>query len=85
MGKVCYFFIDAGSCENIISIEAVQKLNLKIEKHLAQYKMAWLKKGSKVTVSLYALVSFSIGSKYKDCVWSNIIAMDTFHLLLWRP
>ena len=25
-GKVCHFVIDAGSCENIVSTEAVQKL-----------------------------------------------------------
>ncbi|XP_052176574.1 uncharacterized protein LOC127790885 [Diospyros lotus] len=52
---VCHFVIDAGSCENIISVEAVQKLNLKTKKHPAPYKMAWLKKGSKVIVSLRAL------------------------------
>lgn len=85
MGKVCHFVIDAGSCENIISVEAVQKLNLKTEKHPTPYKMAWLKKGSEVTVSLRALVSFSIGSKYKDSVWCDVIAMDACHLLLGRP
>ena len=30
--KVCRFVIDGGSCENIVSIEAVQKLNIQTEK-----------------------------------------------------
>ena len=67
-GKVCHFVIDAGSCENIVSIEAVQKLGLKTETHPKLYKLAWLKKGGEVTVSQRALISFSIGSKYKDRV-----------------
>ena len=32
-GKVCHFVIDAGSCENIVTTEAVQKLGVKIETH----------------------------------------------------
>ena len=76
--------IDGGSCENIISTEAVQKLGLKIVKHPKPYKLAWLKKGDEVTVSKCALFSFSIGVKYKDDVWCDVIAMDACHLLLGK-
>ncbi|PKI77506.1 hypothetical protein CRG98_002112 [Punica granatum] len=38
-----------------------------------------------VNVSERALVSFSIGLKYKDVVWYNVVAMDACHLLLGRP
>ena len=47
--------------------------------------MAWLKKGGAVTVSKRALVSFSIGSRYKDAVWCDVVIMDACHLLLGRP
>ena len=60
-GKVCRFVIDAGSCENIVSTKAVEKLGINIEAHSKPYKLAWLKKGGEVTVSKRALISFSIG------------------------
>ncbi|PKI36964.1 hypothetical protein CRG98_042665 [Punica granatum] len=42
--KVCRFMIDSGSCENIVSAKAVQKLGLHTEQHPKSYKLAWLKK-----------------------------------------
>ena len=77
--------IDAGSCENIVSTEAVQKLKVKIEVHPKPYKLAWLKKEGKVTVSQHALISFSIVPKYKDQLWCDMVTMDAYHLLLGRP
>ncbi|XP_031404486.1 uncharacterized protein LOC116213611 [Punica granatum] len=85
LGKVCRFIIDAGSCENIVSAEVVKKLGLKAEKHPKPYKLAWLKKRGEVHVSERALVSFSIGLKYKDAMWCDVVAMDACHLLLGRP
>ena len=83
--KVCRFVIDGGSCENIVSVEAVQKLDITTENHPRPYKLAWLKKGGEVTVSKRDLVTFSVGAKYKDTVWCDVVAMDAFHLLLGRP
>ncbi|XP_039123371.1 uncharacterized protein LOC120259988 [Dioscorea cayenensis subsp. rotundata] len=57
---------DIGSCENIISDEAVQKLNISIERHPTPYKLAWLKRGGELMVSKRAFVTFSIGPKYRD-------------------
>ena len=65
-GKVYCFVIDIGSCENIVSTEAVEKLGVNTEAHPKPYKLAWLKKGGEVTVSKRALISFSIGAKYKN-------------------
>ncbi|KAH9735062.1 Endonuclease [Citrus sinensis] len=76
---------DFGSCENVISEEAITKLNLKTEPHQTPYKLTWLKKGNQVTVSKRCLVSLSIGSIYKDKIWCDIVAMDACHLLLGRP
>ncbi|KAI3760252.1 hypothetical protein L1987_50645 [Smallanthus sonchifolius] len=85
LGKVCTFVIDSGSCDNLISEEAVQKLALKTESHHKPYKLQWLKKGGEATVSKKALVSFSIGTTYKDDVVCDVVPMDACHLLLGRP
>ncbi|KAH9679211.1 hypothetical protein KPL71_026032 [Citrus sinensis] len=81
-GKVCRMVIDSGNWENVISEEAVTKLNLKTEPHQTPYKLAWLKKGNQVTVSKRCLVSLSIGSIYKDKICCDVVAMDACHLLL---
>ena len=47
LGKVCTFVIDSGSCDNLISEEAVHKLSLKTESHPKPYKLQWLKKGGR--------------------------------------
>ncbi|XP_059436563.1 uncharacterized protein LOC132169560 [Corylus avellana] len=47
--------------------------------------LEWIKKGIEVIVSKRFLVSFSIGSKYKDKAWCDVVAMDACHLLLGRP
>ncbi|PKI38558.1 hypothetical protein CRG98_040991 [Punica granatum] len=83
--KICHFMIDSGSCENIVSAEAVQKLSLRSEPHPKSYKLAWPKKGGEVSVSKSALVTFSIGSRYKDSMWCDVVMMDTCNLLLGRP
>ncbi|XP_031387148.1 uncharacterized protein LOC116200441 [Punica granatum] len=83
--KVCRFMIDSGSCENIVSAEAVQKLSLRSEPHPEPYKLAWLKKVGEVSVLKRALVTFSIGPRYRDSVWCDVVMMDACHLLLGRP
>jgi len=65
-GHVSKVIIDSGSCENVVSEDAVKKLLLKTDRHLKPYKLSWLKKGSEVTVDKRCLVSFSIGKKYFD-------------------
>lgn len=47
--------------------------------------LSWLKKGNVVKVSKRCLVAFSIGSKYIDEIWCDVLAMDACHLLLGRP
>ncbi|XP_031387159.1 uncharacterized protein LOC116200451 [Punica granatum] len=77
--------IDSGSCENIVFAEAVQKLSLRSEPHPKPYKLAWLKKGGEVSVLKRALVTFSIGPRYRDSVWCDVVMMDACHLLLGKP
>ncbi|XP_076920515.1 uncharacterized protein LOC143581663 [Bidens hawaiensis] len=85
LGKVCTSFIDSGSYDNLISEEAVQMLAMKTESHYKPYKLQWLKKGGEVTVSKKALVSFSVGTTYKDDVVCDVVPIDACHLLLGRP
>ena len=84
-GKVCRLVIDSGSCESVVSEEAIQKLGLATGKHTNPYKLSWLKRGNEVIVSKRCLVSFSIGLKYKDNAWYDVVVMDACHLLLGRP
>ncbi|KAE8697779.1 putative Quercetin 3-O-methyltransferase 1 [Hibiscus syriacus] len=44
--KVCKMIIDSGSCENVVSEEVVQKLQLKTDRHPKPYKLSWLNKGN---------------------------------------
>ncbi|XP_026451046.1 uncharacterized protein LOC113351241 [Papaver somniferum] len=83
--KVCRLIVDSGSCENVVSDEAVRKLKLPTEKHPSPYSLHWLSKGSEVTISRHCLVKFSIGSVYEDAVWCDVVVMDACHLLLGRP
>ncbi|GJY59007.1 putative reverse transcriptase domain-containing protein [Tanacetum coccineum] len=55
------------------------------EKHLKPCKLSWFKKGNEVNVDTRCLVSFSIGRKYFDNVWCDVVSMDTCHILLGRP
>jgi hypothetical protein len=84
-GKVCKLIIDRGCCENVVAEKAIQKLALDIEKHPTPYRLEWLKKGNEVIVSKCCLINFSIGIKYKDKTWYDVVAMDAYHLLLGRP
>ncbi|GJR03706.1 putative CCCH-type zinc finger family protein [Tanacetum coccineum] len=85
LGKVCTFMFDPESYDNLIVVEAVQKLGLKTKNRPKPYKLHWLKKGSEVTISERVLVAFSVETTYKDSVWCDVVLMDACHLLLGRP
>lgn len=84
-GKVCHFIIDFGSSENVISAEAVKKLELPEEPHPSPYKLAWLQQDNDLTITRRTLVSFSIGESYHDKTYCDIAPMDACHILLGRP
>lgn len=84
-GKVCRFVVDSGSCRNVIAEDAARKLGLKREDHPAPYKLTWLKQGVEIRINHRCLVSFSIGSHYKDKIYCDVAPMDVSHLLLGRP
>lgn len=84
-GKVCSLIIDGGSCENMVASSMVEKLALLVEPHPEPYQLTWLKKGNIVKVNQRCLVQFSIGNRYSDEVWCEVIPMDACHVLLGRP
>ncbi|GJW93787.1 RNA-directed DNA polymerase [Tanacetum coccineum] len=84
-GKVCMVIIDGGSCENMVATTMVEKLGLPIQDHPEPYQLTWLKKGNLVKVTHKYLVQFSIGNKYTDDIWCEVIPMDACHVLLGRP
>ncbi|GJZ18080.1 reverse transcriptase domain-containing protein [Tanacetum coccineum] len=84
-GKVCMVIVDGGSCKNMVATTMVEKLSLPTQKHPDPYKLTWLKKGNLVQVTHKCLVQFSIGNKYTDELWCEVIPMDACHILLGRP
>ena len=83
--KVCKVIIDSGSCENVVTNYMVEKLKLSTMAHPHPYKLQWLRKENEVKVTRQCCIQFSIGSKYQDEVWCDVIPMDACHLLLGRP
>ena len=83
-GKACKLVIDGGCYENVVAKKAVYKPALDTEKYPTPYRLEWLKKGNEVIVSELCLVNFSIGTKYKDRTWCDVVTMDAYHLLLGR-
>jgi len=76
--------IDNGSTDNLVSIEIVEKLSLKKNKHPVPYKVSWLQKGHQILVSEQCEVYLQVGT-YKDKIVCDIMPMDVCHVLLGRP
>ena len=76
--------VDSGSIDNLVSMEMVEKLNLRNTVHPEPYRVAWLQKGHQVLVKEQCQVKFQIGS-YQDEVRCDIIEMDAYHILSGRP
>jgi hypothetical protein len=83
-GWKCKVIVDSGSTDNLVLTEMVEKLELKMNKHLSPYKVTWLQKGHQVCVTKQFLVNFKMG-EYKDEILCDVIPMDVCHVLLGRP
>ena len=82
--KVCMMIIDSVSFENVVSMEMIEKLNLKIVSHPCPYKLHVFQSGNEIKINKKCLVSFSFG-KFENTIWRNIATMDAYHILLGRP
>ena len=76
-GKVAKLVIDPMSGMNVVSEEAVWKLGLETKRHPTPYQLEWLTKENEVRVSNYCQVPFSIGDKYMEHVWCDVVDMAT--------
>ncbi|KAF8049532.1 hypothetical protein N665_2185s0001 [Sinapis alba] len=83
--RICSFVIDSGSCRNVVSEKAVEKLGITREKHPAPYNLGWLNDTASIRITQRAIVPFSIGLHYKDCLYCDVALIDFCHLLLGRP
>jgi hypothetical protein len=82
--RKCKVIVDSGSTDNLFSTEMVEKLELKTTKHPSPYKVSWLQKGQRVSVTKQCLVEFKIGN-YHHQILCDVIPMDICHILLGRP
>jgi hypothetical protein len=82
--RKCKVIVDSGSTDNLVSTEMVEKLELETTKHPSPYKVSWLQKGHRVSVTKQCLVKFKIGN-YHDEILCDVIPMDVCHILLGRP
>jgi hypothetical protein len=74
----------AGSTDNLVSTEMVEKLELEMTDHPSPYKVSWLQKGHQVSVTKQCLVEFQ-NRGYNDKIMCDVIPMDVCHVLLGRP
>jgi hypothetical protein len=82
--RKCKVIIDSGSTDNLVATKMVEKLELMTTKHPSPYKVSWLQKGHRVSVTKQCLVQFKIGN-YHDEIQCDVIPMDVCHILLGRP
>ena len=62
-----HIIIDGGSCNNLASINLVEKLALPTRQHRHQYYIQWFNNNSKIKVTRTVRVHFTFGS-YHDFV-----------------
>ncbi|XP_073360229.1 uncharacterized protein [Aegilops tauschii subsp. strangulata] len=76
--------VDGGSCNNLASMEMVEKLSLTTRPLPHPYYIQWFNKSGKVKVTRTVRVHFSI-STYADYVDCDVVPMQVCSLLLSRP
>jgi len=84
-GRALNVIIDNGSGMNVICEAAIECLGLKTEKHPTSYRISWVSEANSVLVKQRCLVKFSLGKKYVDEAWCDVIPMTVCHMLLGRP
>jgi hypothetical protein len=82
--RVCKVIIDSGITDKLVSTEMVEKLELETTAHTSLYRVSWLQKGHRVTITKQCLVEFKIGG-YRDEILCEMILMDVCHVLLGLP
>jgi len=76
--------IDGGSCNNLASLEMVEKLALDTRPHPQPYNIQWFNNSGNVKVTRLVRVNFAIGS-YHDFIDCDVVPMQACSMLLGRP
>jgi hypothetical protein len=79
-----HIIIDGGSCNNLASMEMVEKLALTTRPHPRPYHIQWFNNSGKVKVRRTVRVHFTI-TAYADYVECDVVPMQACALLLGRP
>jgi len=77
--------IDGGSYTNVASTTLIEKLDIATISHPKLYSLNGLNDSGNIKVSKQALISFSIGKKYRDNVLCDVVPISACHILLGRP
>jgi hypothetical protein len=76
--------IDSGSCNNLVSLDLIEKLSLTTRAHPKPYHLEWFNNSGKSKVTRSARIHFFIGSYY-DYADFDVVPMQTCSLSLGRP
>ena len=76
--------IDGGSCNNLASLEMVEKLALPTRQRPHPYYIQWFESSRRLKVTRTTRVHFTIGT-YSDFVDCDVVPMQACSLLLGRP
>ncbi|KAK1627300.1 hypothetical protein QYE76_001615 [Lolium multiflorum] len=76
--------IDGGSCNNLASVDMVEKLSLPTRQRTHPYYIQWFESSRKLKVTRTTRVHFTIGT-YSDFVDCDVVPMQACSLLLGRP
>ena len=80
----CRVIIDGESCNNLASLELVEKLGLTTRPHPHPYYIQWVNSYDKIKVTKIAHFEFSLGS-YKGSVDFDIVPLQVCQLLVGKP
>jgi len=80
----CRVIIDNESCNNLASLELVEKLGLTTRPHPHPYYIQWVNSYDRIKVTEIAHIEFSIGF-YKGSLDFDIVPLQVCQLLLGKP
>ncbi|KAL5737070.1 hypothetical protein ACOSQ2_031858 [Xanthoceras sorbifolium] len=83
--KALNVIIDNISSMNIVAKEVVEWLGLPQEAHPMPYRVSGINDNNSVPVKNNCFVKFSLGKKYTNKVWYDVLPMTVYHLLLGSP
>jgi hypothetical protein len=80
----CRIMIDDETCNNLASLEMVEKLGLTTKPHPHPYYVQWINSWDKIKVTEIARIEFSLGP-YKDSSEFDIVPIQSCQLLFGKP